>query len=143
MKSCSGSIKAEELLYRSGQTDNSIHSEEPVMDAILQLLAAALISIFVSSGVLRVLSGPLRKVLCRICPDEAAADFWLSYSKVMLMIVPLLLVLLVDMFGNFASALDGVRFALSAALAGLIVSLRLIGLRLEKFVRWPASESAS
>ena len=68
MKSCSGSIKAEELLYLSGQTDNSIHFEETVMDAIIPSVAVAL--------------------------------------------------------------------------AGVIVSLRLIGLRLEKFVRWPASESA-
>lgn len=113
------------------------------MNAYIQLFAAAFISAAVSFAVLRVLSGPLMNILSRICPDEQAAAFWLSYAKVMLMIAPLLLVLTVDMFAHFRDPLDSVRLALMAALGGLLIGLRSIGKRLEQFVKMPESGSTS
>ncbi len=113
------------------------------MNAYIQLFAAAFISTAVSFAVLRVLSRPLMNILSRICPDEQAAAFWLSYAKVMLMIAPLLLVLTVDMFAHFRDPLDSVRLALMAALGGLLIGLRSIGKRLEQFVKMPESGSTS
>jgi len=105
------------------------------------LLAAASISIAASGIVLSTLSDPLRSILGRICPDEQAAAFWLSYTRVMLMIAPLLLVLLVDLFSHFSNPLDSLRLALLAALGGLLIGLRSIGQRLGQFIEVPSPGS--
>jgi hypothetical protein len=113
------------------------------MNAYLQLFAASLISIAISFAVLRVLSNPLMNILGRICPDEHAAAFWLSYTKVMLMIAPLLLVLMIDMFAHFSNPLDSMRLALIATLGGLLIGLHSIGKRLGRFVKTPEPGGAS
>lgn len=113
------------------------------MNAYIQLFAAASISVAVSFTVLRVLSGPLMNILGRICPDEQAAAFWLSYTKVMLMLAPLLLVLMVDLFARFSDPLDNVHLALMAALGGLLIGLHSIGKRLGRFVKAPEPGEAS
>jgi len=107
------------------------------MNVYILLFAESLISIVVSLAVLYVLSGPLINVLGRICPDEQAAVFWLSYTKVMLMIAPFLLVLLVDFFTRFSDPMDSLRLALMAVLAGLLFGLHAIGKRVGQFVTVP------
>lgn len=113
------------------------------MNAYFQLFAASLISIAISFTVLRVLSSPLMNILSRICPDEQAAAFWLSYTKVMLVIAPLLLVLTINMFAHFSNPLDSMRLALMAALGGLLIGLHSIGKRLGRFVKMPEAGGAS
>jgi len=107
------------------------------MNAYLLLIVESLISVSVSLAVLYVLSSPLVNSLRRICPDEQAAVFWLNYTRVMLLIAPLLLVLTVDMFARFSNPLDNLRLTLMAALCGLLVGLHAIGRRLGKFVVTP------
>ncbi|MBI3149152.1 MAG: hypothetical protein HYZ17_11640 [Betaproteobacteria bacterium] len=107
------------------------------MNAYFLLFAESLISVVVSLAVLYVLSGPLVNVLVRICPDEQAAVFWLCYTRVMLTIAPLLLVLAVDMFTHFSDPLDSLRLALMAVLGGLLIGLLSIGKRLGQFVTAP------
>jgi hypothetical protein len=101
------------------------------------LFAELLMSVAVSIAVLYVLSSPLVNVLARICPDEQAAIFWLSYTKVMLLVAPLLLVLTVDMLTHFSNPLDTLRLALIAALGGTLIGLRAIGIRLGQFLMPP------
>jgi hypothetical protein len=113
------------------------------MNAYVQLSTATLISLTISIAALHVLSGPLRNILGRICPDDQAAAFWLSYTKVMLMIAPLLLVLMADMLTHFSDPLDSLRLALVTALGGLLIGLRSIGKRLGQFVKLPYPGSPS
>ena len=107
------------------------------MNAYALFLAETLVSLSVSLAVLRVLSGPLVNVLGRICPDQEGAAFWLSFTNLMLMIVPLLLVLAVDLLSHVSDPLDSVRLALIAALTGLLAGLHTIGHRLGQFVVTP------
>ena len=107
------------------------------MNAYFLLFAECFVSVAMSLAVLHVLSGPLVNVLRRICPDDQAAVFWLSYTKVMLMIAPLVLVLTVDMFTHFSNPMDSLRLALMAALGGLLLGLHSIGKRLGRFVATP------
>jgi len=107
------------------------------MDNYLLLLVESLTSVTVSLTVLYVLSRPLMNVLSRICPDEHAAVFWLSYTKVMLLIAPLLLVLTVDMFAHFSDPMDTWRFSLMMALGGILIGLYMVGERLGQFVTFP------
>lgn len=104
------------------------------MNAYLQLFLEALTSILVSIIVLFLLSRPLMNTLVRICPDAEAAAFWHGYTRVMLTIAPLLLVLVVDLLSHFSDPLDALRLSLIAALGGMLIGLRAVGKRLGKFV---------
>lgn len=107
------------------------------MNTYLTLLVEALLSVAVSLAVLYVLSPPLAKILRRICPDEESASFWVSYTKIMLMIAPLILVLTVDLLTRFADPTSSLRLAAIAALGGILIGLHSVGVRLGKFVRTP------
>lgn len=111
------------------------------MHAYLQLLAAALISLCTSLLVLRALSSPLRNLLSQLCPSEHAAAFWLSYTRVMLTIAPLLLTLLVSLFTTGVATLNSLHLVLIATLAGLLLGLRNIGTRLGSFILQPTVAS--
>lgn len=113
------------------------------MNPLAQLLMASLISVTLSLVVLRLLSRPLACVLARICPDEPAAAFWLSYTQVMLTIAPLLVTLTVDWVAGTEQPLAAARLTLMAALVGLLVGLHAVGRRLGQFVRLPKDASAT
>ncbi|HNI73548.1 MAG TPA: hypothetical protein PLX65_08480, partial [Accumulibacter sp.] len=72
-----------------------------------------------------------------ICPDEESAGFWLSYTQVMLVIAPLMLVLLIDLFSRYSTPQDSLRMALLATLGGLLAGLSLVGSRLGRFIAVP------
>lgn len=112
------------------------------MNAYLQLLLAALISLIASMAVLHALSIPLRNLLCRLCPDEQAAAFWLSYTRVMLTIAPLLLTLLISLFTASVAPLNSLHLVLIATLAGLLLGLRSIGKRLSSFIPQPPAAAS-
>jgi len=109
------------------------------MNIYYLLTLELLICVIISLVVLRVLSGPLSNVLERICPDKPAAIFWLSYTKVILISAPLLLVLTVDLFAHFSNPLDSLRLALMTSLAGVLLGLHSIGKRLGQFVLIPTA----
>ncbi len=112
------------------------------MNTYLLLLLELLISIAASLAVLRLLATPLVRTLGRICPDEESAGFWLSYTQVMLVIGPLLLVLLMDLFARFSTPQDSLRMALLATLGGLLAGLHLIGSKLGRFIPSPEHSEA-
>jgi hypothetical protein len=108
------------------------------MNTLVQLLVASCISMALSGLVLRLLSQPLVKVLSRICPDEAAAAFWLRYTQVMLTLAPLLAAVATVTVVGTAGPLSAVRLSVIAALVGLLLGLYAVGHRLGGFVRLPA-----
>jgi hypothetical protein len=107
------------------------------MNTFVMLIVESLVSLAVSLAVLRVLSQPLVRILRVICPEEHAATFWLTYTKLMLIITPLFFVLLADMLKHFNDPMDSLRFALIATLTALLVGLNTIGTRLNRFVKRP------
>ena len=107
------------------------------------LLLQAVLSVSMSLAVLSVISKPLVNVLCRICPDEQAAAFWLSYAKLMLIISPLLLVLTVEMFSFGRDPLTSVRLTVIAGLGGLLIGLHTIATRLRLFVIVPQQKGGA
>jgi hypothetical protein len=113
------------------------------MNPLIHLLVAALISLSMSLAVLLLLSRPLARVLARICPDEAAAAFWLSYTQVMLTIAPLLATLVIDGFAGNNQPLAAIRLTVMAGLVGLLVGLYAVGRRLGQFARLPGTQSAA
>lgn len=108
------------------------------MNAFLQLLAAALVSVSLSLLLLRILSAPLTRVLERVCQDADAAAFWRSYTWAMLTMSPLLVSLAVQMLWSASDPLDAFRAVLMASLGGLLLGLHVLGKRLVQFIGAPA-----
>jgi len=113
------------------------------MSSYLLLFIEILITITSSIAVLYVLSVPLKNVLNRICPDEQAAVFWSCYTKIMLIVAPLVLVLIVDMFQHFSNPLDNLRLTMIAALSGMLMAVHAVGKRLGQFIALPNSAGKS
>jgi len=96
------------------------------MNELSLLFLEAFISILASITIILLLSRPLKAALLDLCPSETQAGFWLAYTRTMLLVSPLLLVIFInsthkgDMFSDL-------RSALIAALAGLLLGLIIIG----------------
>lgn len=96
------------------------------MNDLTLLLIETVISVIASIAIMILISQPLKAALLDLCPSEKQANFWLAYTRTMLLISPLLLVLFInsthkgDMFSDL-------RSAFIAALAGLLVGLIIIG----------------
>lgn len=104
------------------------------METYATLLIECLVSILLSRAVLQLLSRQLAGTLERLCPDTPATAFWLSYTKLMLILTPLFCVLLFDLRlppGDLAARL---RLGLIASLGGLLFGLWLLGRRLGRIV---------
>ncbi len=96
------------------------------MNDITILLLEATISIIASIITMLLISKPLKDSLLDLCPTVELANFWLAYTRTMMLISPLLLVLLINSTheGNIFSDL---RSALIATFSGLLLGLIIIG----------------
>lgn len=92
--------------------------------------------------ILKLLARPLHGVLCRLCPDETAARFWLAYSRIMLLLAPVLLVLLVNLLAAGVAAEARLQLGLIASVGGLMLGLHTVGKRLSQFITVPAPQPA-
>lgn len=110
------------------------------MNTYLMLPLELLISIATSVAVLRTLSIPLKKTLEQLCPDEQPAEFWFTYTKVMLVITPLILVLIVDLLTRYSNPMDSLRVTMLASFVGLLIGMQRIGLKLGRFIVTPKRE---
>jgi membrane protein DedA with SNARE-associated domain len=93
-------------------------------------LAEIIISLTLSIATLMVLTKPLINVLAELCPTQKQAEFWMAYTRIMLSISPLLLVLVVDGFVTSSDLMTNVRVAIFAALAGLFLGMIIVGKRI-------------
>ncbi len=106
------------------------------METIYLFISEVFISLVLSALSLWVLSKPLMNILTDLCPTQKQADFWQAYTRIMLSMSPLLLVLLVDTFIPSNDLLEHIRISLMAGLTGLLIGMIIVGKRI--FV--PASQ---
>lgn len=99
------------------------------MSTIYLFISEIFISLLLSAISLWVLSKPLINILSDLCPTQKQAEFWLAYTRLMLSISPLLLVLVVDGFVSSQDALTHVKISLMAGLAGLLIGMIIVGRR--------------
>lgn len=97
------------------------------METIYLFISEILISLFLSTFSLWVLSKPLINVLNDLCPTKKQAEFWQAYTRLMLLISPLLLVLMVGSFVSSDDVLAHIRISLMAGLAGLLIGMIIVG----------------
>jgi len=96
------------------------------MSDINLLLIETVISMIASLTIMLLISQPLKAALIDLCPTEKQANFWLAYTRTMLLISPLLLVLLINSTHK-GDTFSDLRSAFIAALAGLLIGLIVIG----------------
>ena len=96
------------------------------MSDINLLLIETVISLIASITIMLLISQPLKAALIDLCPTEKQANFWLAYTRTMLLISPLLLVLFINSTHKGDSFSD-LRSAFIAALTGLLIGLIVIG----------------
>ncbi len=96
------------------------------MSDINLLLIEVVISMIASITIMLLLSQPLKTALIDLCPTEKQANFWLAYTRTMLLISPLLLVLFINSTHK-GDTFSDLRSAFIAALAGLLIGLIIIG----------------
>ncbi len=103
------------------------------MNPILLLLSEILLSLLTSIAVLVSISAPLKNILVDLCPTSKHADFWVYYTRIMLLLAPLLVVLIVGNtipYNNPITShdlLQGLKVASIANLSGLILGLIIVG----------------
>jgi hypothetical protein len=97
------------------------------MNTIVPLAAGVFLNLLISIAVLASLSMPLRNVLVDLCPTTKQAEFWLNYTRIMLLLAPLLVVLIVDNLFASHNLLQSLKIASIASLSGLILGLVIVG----------------
>ena len=95
------------------------------------------LSLTLSSIVLLIIATPLRKLIQNLCHSDEQAYFWLAYTRTMLFISPLLMVILVGALAN-AEGLAHIKVVLISALAGLLLGLMIIGRKIYAAVATPS-----
>ncbi len=100
------------------------------MNTLLLFTGEIAISLSLSTLVLIAVSRSLKNALQDLCPTKRQADFWLSYTRIMLLLTPLLLVLVVDSLNASVDVLSNVRVTLIATLTGLLLGLMIVGKRI-------------
>ncbi len=97
------------------------------MNSLLLFVSEISISLILSLITLMIISRPLVNILEDLCPTQKQATFWLAYTRVMLFISPLLLVLMVSIMSELKNNIDNIKISLLSALAGLLLGMLIIG----------------
>ena len=102
------------------------------MNSISVFVLQIVISVVLSGLTLMALNRPLKNILQVLCPSKIHADFWLSYTRIMLSVTPLLLVLLFGVIRkstelNATSVILVTKSSMIWALCGLWLGLLVVG----------------
>jgi hypothetical protein len=99
---------------------------------LFALSAAVSVSLFSSTAISIVMMKPLRGVLNQLCPGSEATRFWMSLTKVMLYVAPLLFTLLFLGTVMVSDMVNIVRTALAASLFGSSAALLVVGYQISR-----------
>lgn len=107
---------------------STLHPEQEnhTMASLTLFIYEIILSLLLSSIVLLILATPLKKMLQNICHSDEQALFWVAYTRTMLFISPLLMVVLVGLLAD-ANGLVHIKVTLISALGGLVFGLMVIG----------------
>jgi uncharacterized membrane protein YhaH (DUF805 family) len=104
------------------------------MNAITPFIVGLGITVAASGLVVAYLHAHLRKILIDLCGTVERANFWMAFSNVTLMLVPLILALHYRPAGAPQSVFFHITDQLGSALIGLITTMGMVGLVLRRFI---------
>jgi len=102
------------------------------MNTLALFITEIIISLCLSGITLWVLNKPLINILEDLCPTKKQSHFWVAYTRIMLSITPLLMVLFftkVYKYGRL-SGVDSIyviKASMIAALTGLLIGMLIVG----------------
>jgi hypothetical protein len=98
------------------------------VNAIELFVAQVVLSLALSIAALLRLQSIMRRIGNVVCEEGGTAtEFWISYTQLMMMIAPLMLVSWVSGPSAYASPVEQVRGALATVLFGQFLGLVLVG----------------
>lgn len=105
------------------------------MESLYYFLIELTISISVGWIVIATLSKPLRNLLIDLCGTEDRADFWMTYSNIMLILAPLLANILFGVSGTVKMQdFYFYKTTFGCAIFGIFGALIFIGLQISKTI---------
>ena len=97
------------------------------MNPLELFLAQIALSLALSTAVLLRLQSLMRRIGVQVCEEGGmATEFWISYTQLMMIIAPLMLVSWLD-GPRYAASVEQMRSALAAVLFGQFLGLALVG----------------
>ncbi|SRR5258706_7994392 len=100
------------------------------MSPLLALVTAILVSVTLSTILVKVLSEPLHQLLVQLCPTGEASRFWVSFTAVMLYVAPLLFAVYFPSLRDGAQLASVLRATLESALFGAFAALLVVGYKI-------------
>lgn len=109
---------------------------------ILPLALKCMLSLVISTIVIHTLLRHFTVLLQRLCQDATTAAFWKDYTRLTLVLVPLVLLILTDWLFTDASIVDSLRICLLSIFAGLLLGLIKIKRHIDRFIFIPDHAAA-
>ena len=105
------------------------------MNVSLLFACGLILTLLVSVGVVRYLSGPLRRQLQQLCGNDERAEFWTVFSNVVVALVPVIFALQFDPVQKCSTpAVLAVASQFKLGLIGLAISVLMLGWILSRFI---------
>ena len=114
------------------------------MHAAYTFLLGLAITSGVGLAVVWYLKSHLKAILIDLCGTERRADFWMAFSNVILILVPLVFAMQFHTAaGDNAPAVFQLTYQLKWSFAGLVISVLALGVILRRFILRDAAGTAS
>jgi hypothetical protein len=114
------------------------------MTASLLFLIGIGLSLLVAIAIVSYLRSPLQGILVEICGTRERASFWVSFSNVTIMLLPLIFALqYTPCLKEGSSAVLELAAQLKWALAGLLLAVLVLGWVLSTFLRRKSGHGAA
>jgi hypothetical protein len=105
------------------------------MSLTMAFLSVMGLAAFLSIGLVAYVKAPLRSLLIELCGTKERASFWLAFSNVTLVLVPLIFVLdYKPEFGPDKSMIFEMATQLKYALIGFVIALSALALVMLRFI---------
>ena len=111
-------------------------------DAQSFLLGLA-ITVVLSFAVVWYLKSSLKGILLDLCGTERRGEFWMAFTNVTLMLVPIVFAMQFhSVTGENVSAVFAISYQLKWSFVGLVTSVLAIGITVSLFIRWDAARAS-
>jgi hypothetical protein len=104
------------------------------MSPALAFVSGTTATLLAGVAVARYLNGPLRRQLQELCGSVERAEFWTVFSKVALILMPLIFALQVDPLAPDAPPILSIAGQFKWGLIGLVGTVLMLGWILSRFI---------
>ena len=101
-------------------------------------------TVVLSFAVVWYLKSSLKGILLDLCGTERRAEFWMAFTNVTLILVPIVFAMQFhSVAGENVSAVFEISYQLKWSFVGLVTSVLAIGMTVSLFIHWDAAGATS